>query len=247
MVRTGSPESTLIVNEIFGPTWQGEGRDSGQLASFVRLGTCNQSCVWCDTPYAVFYTERKASKHEDGKLYDPNIENTRMTVSEIMDAVGGISMPSSGIVVISGGEPMLQDIGPLVQDLLCDYGVAVETAGTIWRDIPGQHLIQWNVSPKLQTSGNPLHVRYRPRIIDKFVSAGADFKFVITCERDLDEVDSMVRLHNIPLSRIWVMPEGRTPEQVTVKIPWLAARALERKWNFTLRSHLLIFGTERGH
>ena len=41
----------LVVAEIFGPTWQGEGPSAGQVAAFVRLGLCNLTCAWCDTAY----------------------------------------------------------------------------------------------------------------------------------------------------------------------------------------------------
>ena len=32
---------TLVVSEVFGPTFQGEGPSLGQRAAFVRLGRCN--------------------------------------------------------------------------------------------------------------------------------------------------------------------------------------------------------------
>ena len=41
----------LVVAEVFGPTFQGEGPSTGQRAGFVRLGRCNLDCSWCDTPY----------------------------------------------------------------------------------------------------------------------------------------------------------------------------------------------------
>src|SRR4029450_7825218 len=41
----------LVVSEVFGPTFQGEGPSVGRRAGFVRLGRCNLDCSWCDTPY----------------------------------------------------------------------------------------------------------------------------------------------------------------------------------------------------
>ena len=44
-------DDELVVAEVFGPTFQGEGPSIGRRAGFVRLGRCNLDCSWCDTPY----------------------------------------------------------------------------------------------------------------------------------------------------------------------------------------------------
>jgi len=36
----------LNVNEIFGPTIQGEGPHTGRLVGFLRLAGCNLACTW---------------------------------------------------------------------------------------------------------------------------------------------------------------------------------------------------------
>ncbi len=61
---------TLLVAEVFGPTFQGEGFSLGCRAAFVRLGRCNLDCgqgagaTWaCDTPYTW-----------DWARYDPAVE-----------------------------------------------------------------------------------------------------------------------------------------------------------------------------
>ena len=45
-------EDTSPVSEVFGPTLQGEGPHAGRPCHFIRLGGCNLSCSWCDTPYS---------------------------------------------------------------------------------------------------------------------------------------------------------------------------------------------------
>ena len=40
----------MKVNEIFGPTIQGEGKSAGMQAMFLRTSLCNLACDWCDTP-----------------------------------------------------------------------------------------------------------------------------------------------------------------------------------------------------
>src|SRR2546426_6013433 len=44
------PNEQLIVSEVFGPTFQGEGPSVGHRAGFVRLGRCNLTCEWCFVP-----------------------------------------------------------------------------------------------------------------------------------------------------------------------------------------------------
>ena len=41
----------LPVLEIFGPTFQGEGRAIGQKTMFVRTAGCDYHCDWCDSAF----------------------------------------------------------------------------------------------------------------------------------------------------------------------------------------------------
>lgn len=41
----------LPVLEIFGPTFQGEGRAIGQKTMFVRTAGCDYHCDWCDSTF----------------------------------------------------------------------------------------------------------------------------------------------------------------------------------------------------
>lgn len=103
--------STLSVHSIF-YTLQGEGMYAGRPAVFVRLAGCNLQCPLCDTEYT-----------NDAK---------EMSISEIIDKVFiKRSLLSRPIIVISGGEPFRQNIGPLVQALDQLYIVQIETNGTL--------------------------------------------------------------------------------------------------------------------
>lgn len=109
------------VNEIF-YSLQGEGRNSGRAATFVRFAGCNLRCPFCDTDFSSF---------------------TEMTDSEIVAAA--LSFPTR-FVVITGGEPSLQLDEPLINMFHSNgFTIAIETNGT--RPLPAG--IDWvTVSPK---------------------------------------------------------------------------------------------------
>jgi 7-carboxy-7-deazaguanine synthase len=107
--------SSLAVQEVF-YTLQGEGPYSGRPATFIRLAGCNLACHFCDTEFETGMTNRV-----------PILDIAQqVATSRIRD-----------FVVLTGGEPMRQNIVPLITALL-DSGVQlvqIETAGTLW--VPG--------------------------------------------------------------------------------------------------------------
>ena len=97
-------------------TIQGEGPFAGTPAVFLRLAGCNLQCPWCDTDYT--------SQRE------------RMSVFDVLELITNIR--PSGLVVVTGGEPMRQNIGPLCKALLVNgYKPQIETNGTFCQeDLP---------------------------------------------------------------------------------------------------------------
>lgn len=147
--------SFLLVQHIF-PTFQGEGPFVGQPAVFVRLGGCNLACSFCDTEFESF--EEQA------------LESVLFQVRELAGEEQGKRVRD--LVVITGGEPFRQEIGPLCDRLLA-YGfrVQVETNGTLYRPVDARvHIV---CSPKVS------HGRYhslRPDVLSR-VNA---LKFIVS-------------------------------------------------------------------
>lgn len=225
---------TLVVNEWFGPTIQGEGPSTGRRCGFVRLGRCNQACVWCDEPQTWAWDR-----------FDQSSELHEMAVD---DVVGVIEAMDVDMVVVTGGEPLLQQ-AELEQLLRVLKGrgmrIEIETAGTIEPNMAGDLVDQWNVSPKLANSGNPLERRYRPDVLRAFeATRRAIFKFVV-CERsDLEEVDGIVG--ECGLSDVWIMPEGTSAPTLLQRSAELADDVVKRGWNLSSRLHILLWGDRRG-
>lgn len=233
-------EATLVVSEIFGPTFQGEGPSLGRRCVFLRLGGCNLHCRWCDTPYTWDWTGR------NGHAYDPRRELQRLDTFTVWESLRDLG---SDTLVVSGGEPMLQQapLAPLLERARdADWWVEIETAGTV---IPAASTLEcasrFNVSPKLENSGNTLEERYRPAALDALQASGKGaWKFVVQDIADLDEIAELVDRHS--LSPVYVMPEGIQPDTITARSQWLAEEVLARGWNLTTRLHILLYGNRRG-
>jgi len=103
----------LWIQEVF-PTIQGEGPEAGTAAIFIRLAGCNLKCFYCDTDF-------------ESSTWHP-------TVDELLsDDLFHTGPPR--LVVLTGGEPFRQDVGPLVRRLnKLHYSVQVETAGTLFNE-----------------------------------------------------------------------------------------------------------------
>ncbi|MFN2464086.1 MAG: 7-carboxy-7-deazaguanine synthase QueE [Candidatus Dormibacteria bacterium] len=234
------PGSELVVSELFGPTFQGEGPAVGRRCSFLRLGGCNLHCSWCDTPYTWDWSGR------NGTSYDPATELTRMSANSVWD---DLTLRGADMLVITGGEPMLQQdslLPVLSRAREARWWVEVETAGTIAPTAAVASLVdRFNVSPKLANSGNPLSVRANRLSLGALRDTGkAIWKFVVEKDADLDEVDGLVA--DLGLRNVYIMPEGITPEVIGLRTAELAEAVLGRGWNMTTRLQVLAYGNRRG-
>lgn len=150
----------LDVKRIF-PTVQGEGPLAGTPAVFVRLGGCNLACGFCDTEFEEFAS---------------------LSVADILTQVRQLAGANdtypvaTRLVVVTGGEPLRQNIAPLCEALLeAGFRVQVETNGTLYRELPqGVHII---CSPK-NSSGHG----YAP-VRDDLLRRTDALKFIISAHQ----------------------------------------------------------------
>ena len=178
--------------EIF-DSIQGEGSWLGKPVSFIRFAGCNLTCPWCDTNFT------------------PKEE---LTIHEIL-----LRINPKYDVVLTGGEPMLQDLGPLLYELKRhnpETLVAVETNGTC----PTQYLVESKLLDWVVCSPKPLNYYVHRRCgYDELKFVVDDF---IPVEKLIDEYQLEYRL--IP---VWLQPEGSNMQKM-----WKKAYDIAMKYPF---------------
>ncbi|MFC5366711.1 7-carboxy-7-deazaguanine synthase QueE [Salinirubrum litoreum] len=240
----------LPINELF-TSLQGEGTLAGVPSTFVRTSGCNLRCWFCDS----YHTS-----------WEPT--GAWRTVEAILSAV---ESRDADHVVLTGGEPLIHDASLDLLRRLADrgYHTTVETNGTVVPDAPVDLV---SVSPKLASStptperdptggdgdsdgddpgtGGDWADRHEARRIDRDVLAtladdfDCQFKFVVTGEADMPEIESLVAdvrdraETTIPDEAILLMPEGQTREQLAETRNAVAELALDHGYRYTPRLHV---------
>lgn len=237
--------SDLVVNEIYGPVKQAEGKSLGATVSFLRLSGCNLACDFCDSYYTWNWIGTKFI-HPD--KVDKKKEVHKMSLKAVFDKILAIGVSR---VVISGGEPVLQQkqLIPLLKMLKSEvYDIEVETNGTI-KPLPEfLNLVdQINCSPKTSNSGvdNRVSMRERPDALRALsASSKVNFKFVVESKLDLQEVVRLVDTYQ--MREVYLMPKGRTAKEQIKNQDRIRDLAVEYGFNFSPRLHVLEFDDARG-
>lgn len=236
-------EKPILVSEIF-RTIQGEGALVGRPTVFVRTGGCDYACDWCDTLYAVLPQHRA--------------EWTPLNATEILDRVFALSGGHPVLITLSGGNPALQPLGPLLElggARGCTF--ALETQGSVVRSWFSQ-LDYLVLSPKPPSAG----MMERREIIAECLQAAGrkpqvSLKVVVFDEADYGFARAMrARFPSVPF---YLQPGNHTPDQgageaidvggITCRLEWLIERAGRDGWHDVTilpQLHTLLWGNKRG-
>jgi 7-carboxy-7-deazaguanine synthase len=90
---------SLPVVETF-HSLQGEGLHAGRSAFFVRLGGCAVGCPWCDTKHSW-----------------PAEAHPQRSLAELAGEARAAAAAGAAFSVVTGGEPLEHDLGPLCEAL----------------------------------------------------------------------------------------------------------------------------------
>lgn len=233
---------------------QGEGKSLGWPSIFVRTSLCNLHCVWCDTDYTWNWKGTRFPHRNDARpgyrKFDKKDWIAECTVDEVAALVADFPCHN---VILTGGEPMIQqpaltDLMAVLREKSTHYRFEVETNGTL---LPSEAfdaaIDQYNVSPKLENSGNGRKLRERPAAYRFFAaSPKANFKFVVADPADLEEVLGLIDRFGIAPEKVWLMPEGSTRQTLARRRKWLVDICKDYGFRYTDRLHVQIWGSKKG-
>lgn len=219
----------LLVNEVF-YTLQGEGPDSGRPAIFVRLSKCNLRCYFCDTEF------------ETGQEID---------LQRLVDEVVILAGPNNcRLVVITGGEPLLQNIVPFVRRMNeLDISCSVETAGTVtlpelhtvfdaMRSVHGNLIVCSPKTPKIHPMIERLCGAWKYVVKDG--EGGPDGLPTGSTQTSGRQVASFVPIH--PVVPIYVQPmdEQYSDGSNERNLAWATKIAMQHGYRLGVQVHKLV-------
>lgn len=233
---------------------QGEGKSVGVPSVFVRTSLCNLHCVWCDTDYTWNWIGSRFAHVNDDKAgyqkFDKKDWLVECEVAEVAETVAGFQCPN---VILTGGEPMLQQPGlvtliHLLRQKRSAYRFEVETNGTLVPKPDFEAAIdQYNVSPKLENSGNTRMLREKSKALHFFSkNPKANFKFVVDRAADVSEVLDLAQRYAIAPEKIWLMPEGTSPATLKKRREWVVDICKTYGFRYSDRLHVQIWGAKKG-
>ncbi|MDZ7773897.1 MAG: 7-carboxy-7-deazaguanine synthase QueE [Balneolaceae bacterium] len=182
-------------------TIQGEGVHTGKAAYFIRTAGCDVNCWWCDV-----------QESWDEEKHPP------VTVGELVEAASESGAP---MAVLTGGEPLLHDLGPLTRALRqAGLRTHLETSGSS----PMSGHVDWvTLSPK----------RFKKPLKEAYACAD-ELKVVVLTAKDLAWAESCAaRCPNN--TRLLLQPEwSRSEEAVPLIFDYIKQHP---QWEISLQTH----------
>ena len=218
-------EAEFNVVEIF-DSIDGEGKRTGELATFIRLAGCNLRCSYCDTPYGLEFTQ-----------------GDKMTTTEIINACKEFGNKN---ITLTGGEPLARlFIGDLITELaLNDFEVNIETNGSI-------PLYQ---APKLKNIFYTMDYKCPSSEVEdkmdkdnlKFLDEDDVLKFVVGSEEDLNKCCKILGQNNIK-AQVYISPVFGKIEPVEIVNYMKEHKTIFKNSRVQVQLHKIIWNPdERG-
>jgi 7-carboxy-7-deazaguanine synthase len=239
---------SILISEIFGPTVQGEGPLVGRPSVFVRTGGCDYRCTWCDTLYAVLPEHRH--------------EWVSMTPAEVGSAIDKLINNDSVLVTLSGGNPALQPLAPLIElGHAKGHTFALETQGSV----PASWFAQLDwliISPKppssrMATDWNALDAcvnaaKQKPRCALKIVVFDeTDYDYARMVSSRYPALPIYLQVGNpAPLQYVGkTVPDDADNGDLLDRFRWLVSKVMVDRWfaaTVLPQLHVLAWGNKRG-
>jgi organic radical activating enzyme len=247
----------LEVNEIFGPTIQGEGKFVGNPSIFIRFGKCNFKCEG----FAVEYETPSGIKKYSCDTYyavDPAFKDQwqKMNTEKIINEVKKLEPAYKVDIVITGGEPLLYWNNKEFQEVLeyyisNKYKVTIETNASLNIDFTKEYQkeIIFSMSVKLSNSLEALKKRVNKESLKKIIlnTKESYLKFVINKEfisKAKAEIEAISSI--IPNCEIYLMPMGDSADEINQHSESVIDMAIESGYKYCDRLHIRVWDNKRG-
>jgi len=198
------------VSEIY-PTVQGEGWFTGMPCTLVRFQGCNLRCSFCDTKYT----------------WDPK-GGDEMVLDRLVEAIKEVHLPGR-MILLTGGEPTLQALGPLLYEIHHLGPVHLETNGTVRVGSRLREWITWiTVSPKEGPLGMP-EISWRCD----------EIKWLVAWRDDIARLKEYLKkslVGNYGTPRVSLQPVSQDKTATAIALQ----ACLDNNWRLSLQTHKFI-------
>ena len=220
---------------------QGEGRNTGRAAVFIRFAGCNLRCSFCDTEFESYremsreeilaeisrYEVRGTRCENQGSRYEvrgARCEDSKVQTSALRHQTSSLSP----LIVLTGGEPTLQ-VDEAFVDFLHQHGyeVSMESNGT--RPAP-QNLDWLTVSPK--SRGTRYEVQ-GTRVPD-------EIKLVFDEHTDPEAILPLETSNHAPLLYLQPCDTGDAQRNKAITQACVEYIKAHPQWRLSLQTHKLI-------
>ncbi len=210
-------QKTLEICELF-YSIAGESSFSGAPALFVRLSGCNLRCEWCDTK----------KSWEKGK---------NISLEKLMDI---LTSRKTRLVVITGGEPLLQPDVVDLCNMLIEEGktVQVETNGSFDISVlPDGVQVVMDIKPPSSGEMEKMDLENLSRL-----RPGDDLKIVIGSREDFRWAEKFIEEHGLSgVNQVFLSPaSGRIQDKELAE--WMLDSCLDAR--LQLQLHRILWNGE---
>lgn len=214
------------INEIF-YSIQGEAYYAGTPAIFIRLQGCDVGCSFCDTKHT--WAMNQTNKITASTIIDKTANSAQWAYFDLAQIIAVIDKYKSCThIVITGGEPALYNLQPLILKLeSLAYMVQVETSGTYELSVSVNTWV--TLSPKINMIN-------KKKIIKAALSRANEIKMPIGKIQDIFNLKQLLANNPINHKLIWLQPLSckNNPTQLCIE------QALANNWRLSLQTHKFI-------
>lgn len=212
--------STIFrISEIY-ETIMGESTACGLPCSIIRMGGCNLRCSYCDSAYTM--TDYK-----------------EMALDMIVERIG---FPYPSNVLVTGGEPLIQNDTPRLLEVLIGLGykVYIETNGSL--DVSGINPEAIKIVDLKCPSSGESHMNHFKNL--DYLADHDEVKFVIGNEEDFMWAADIVRGNEVFKRVTSLFSPVYKKMDSKILASWILRERLDVR--LQLQMHKIIWGDRRG-